>query len=258
MNDDPVALLLSRPHDTCIATDFDGTLAPIVPDPASARPLPGAGVVLNALTTRFGAVAVVSGRPAAFLATALGFSAPLPEALRVVGLYGLEELDRDGSVRSTLEAEAYRGAVASARADAQRSAPPGARVEDKGLTLTLHWREDPAHQRWAEREAQAAAHTYGLGVHPAKMSVELRPPVSVDKGSAFARLLEGRRAACFLGDDVGDLPAFAALDGLASRGGDAVRVAVRSEESPAELIAAADVVVDGPGGALSFLRSLAG
>ena len=51
------------------------------------------------------------------------------------------------------------------------------------------------------------------------MSVELHPPVAVDKGTVLAELASGLAAACFIGDDAGDLPAFDALDELAEAGG---------------------------------------
>ena len=63
-------------------------------------------------------------------------------------------------------------------------------------------------------------------------------------------------AANFLGDDVGDIPAFDALDRLAARGLAVAKVAVRSDESATDLVARADVLVDGPAGALEWLRSL--
>jgi trehalose 6-phosphate phosphatase len=69
---------------------------------------------------------------------------------------------------------------------------------------------------------------------------------------------EGLGAACFFGDDRGDLAAFDALDRLAARGVATVQVAVRSGEAPDELLERADLVVDGPEGVLDVLRVLAG
>ena len=62
----PPALLplTERPERAALFCDFDGTLAPIVADPADARPLPGATDVLGVLAGRYRLVAVVSGRPA--------------------------------------------------------------------------------------------------------------------------------------------------------------------------------------------------
>ena len=59
-----------------------------------------------------------------------------------------------------------------------------------------------------------------------------------------------------MGDDAGDLPAFAALDRFAAAGGTALRVAVASDEAPPELLAAADLLVDGPEGVVALLRQL--
>jgi trehalose 6-phosphate phosphatase len=64
-------------------------------------------------------------------------------------------------------------------------------------------------------------------------------------------------AACFFGDDLGDLTAFSALDRLAVKGTAGVRVAVGDDESPIEVLAAADLVVDGPSEACRVLRALA-
>ena len=86
------------------------------------------------------------------------------------------------------------------------------------------------------------------------MSIELHPPIRVDKGTAVITIADGLQAVCFLGDDVGDLPAFDALDQLAVSGIEVARIAVRSAEAPDELLDRADLVVDGPSGAYDLLR----
>ena len=88
------------------------------------------------------------------------------------------------------------------------------------------------------------------------MSVELHPPLDADKGAVVEELSNGMTAACFLGDDRGDLPAFDALDRLAAGGMHTVKIAVASSEAPAELLERADVVVDGVAGSLAVLRAL--
>jgi trehalose 6-phosphate phosphatase len=88
------------------------------------------------------------------------------------------------------------------------------------------------------------------------MSVELHPPVEVDKGTVVEELVGGLPTACFLGDDVGDLPAFAALSRLAAAGRATFRVVIDSPEATEEVRRAADLVVDGPVGALELLRGL--
>src|SRR3546814_12844712 len=94
----------------------------------------------------------------------------------------------------------------------------------------------------------------GLVWGEAKMSRELHPPLSYDKGSAVEELVAGLDAACFMGDDVGDLPAFAALDRLAERGVATLKVAVTTSESVKAMVERADLLVDGPQGALAPLH----
>ena len=237
------------PSSSAIALDFDGTLAAIVDDPDRATPLPGVREVLAALVTRYRRVAVVSGRPAAFLASELPIT-----GLERWGLYGLEHVTGAG-VELVPEAAPWRSAVAAVAERARAAAPPGVGVEDKGLGLTLHTRTAPAEQEWVQRFAEREAAATGLVVHPARRSIELRPPLAVDKGTVVAHLIADPEIefACYAGDDWGDLSAFQALDGLPS----ALRVAVASAEAPPELLAAADLVVDGPAGMLSLLREWA-
>ena len=242
------APFLSAPSRSAVLTDFDGTLAPIVDDPAAAVPLPGVVEVLGRLAGRFGVAGVVSGRPVAYLVDRLG------PALSLSGVYGLERW-RQGQRQPVEEVERWRPVLAATVSRAATELGPV--VEDKGLSLTLHFRTCP--QRGDELRAWAAAQAaeQGLAVHEARASVELHPPVDVDKGTEVEALAQGMDAACFIGDDLGDIAAFVALDRLATTGLHAVRVAVGSDEAPAELMERADWVVDGPVGALALLQALA-
>ena len=246
------ALLLS-PATSAVLTDFDGTLAPIVPDPQDARPLPDAPRVLGRLAKRFGVVGVISGRPAAFLARHLGASG---DAVRLVGVYGCEWVE-GGRVRRSPEVEPWVAAATRVLEAALAEAPPGVGIEDKGASVTLHWRPAPEAGEWAREFATLWASRTGLVLQPGRMAVEFRPPVDIDKGSVVERLARDCTAACFAGDDAGDLAAFEALDRLAQRGLHTVRMAVADEESPPELAASADLVVEGPEKALEMLDRLA-
>ena len=233
-------------------TDFDGTLAPIVPDPELATPLPEAAEVLAALAESFGVVGVVSGRPASFLARHLGAAS----SVQLVGVYGCEWVE-GGEVRRAPEVEPWIGVAREVLTAARAEAPSGVGIEDKGASVTLHWRGAPERGEWASDFAEAWAKRTGLLLQPGRMAVEFRPPVDLDKGTAVERLARGCSAACFAGDDAGDLAAFEALDRMAERGVRAVRVAVADEESPPELSASADLVLSGPAEALEVLRELA-
>ena len=241
----------ATPTASVVAVDFDGTLAPIVDEPAMARPLDGVSSVLAELTGRLGEVAVVSGRP-------VGFLVPIfPTTVTLAGLYGLEVV-RAGRLEEHPGAEGWRRQIADIAATAERDAPAGLRVERKGLSLTLHYRGRPELAEESLRLATAWTDGTGLAVRPAKMSIEVHPPVAEDKGTVLARLAADRHGpVMFVGDDVGDLPAFDTLDALASEGRPVLRVAVASDESPDALVARADVVVDGPHGAAELLHQLA-
>lgn len=249
----PTAELLDAVRDRAarggILTDFDGTLATIVDEPGDARPLDDVPALLARLADRYAVVAVLSGRPVSFLEPFL------PPSVVLSGLYGLEVV-RHGVREDHPSGGLWREVVADVVSVARSTGPAGMRVESKGLSLTLHYRGRPelAGDVLAFAERQAARS--GLTVRTARMSVELHPPIEADKGTALRDLADGLDAVCFLGDDVGDLPAFRALDALASTGVVAVRVAVRSDESPSQLLDAADVVVDGPQGARDLLALL--
>ena len=240
------------PTGSGVFTDFDGTLAPIVDDPAEARPLPGVVDALAALAGRYGRVGVISGRPASFLAEHLG-----GRGVFLSGLYGLEFVaDEGGAVQAIEEAAPWREIVEEVAAAGDAALPAGISVERKGLCLTVHHRRDPSLEPESRAWVDARAEETGLVVHPARMSFELRPPLQRDKGTVLAEAAAGRRQVCFLGDDRGDLTAFDTLDRMAAEGATVLRVGVDSSEAPAELLERADVVVDGPEGSLRVLRGL--
>jgi trehalose 6-phosphate phosphatase len=97
--------------------------------------------------------------------------------------------------------------------------------------------------------------------HWGRKVLEIRPPVRLDKGRGVERLLRGAglTGALYAGDDRTDLDAFAALRRLVDEGElqTAVCVGVRSDETPEELEAEADILVDGPAGVRRMLEALA-
>ncbi|WP_028650008.1 trehalose-phosphatase [Nocardiopsis sp. CNT312] len=250
-------LLLAEPARALAAFDFDGTLAPIVADPRDSAPLPGIVELLAELAGTLGSVAVVTGRPAA-TAVELGGLDRVP-GITVLGHYGAERW-ADGRVTA---ADPPPG-VARVRADlpgvlAEAGAPEGTWTEDKGRSLAVHTRRTadpdgslallaPALGRLAERT--------GLKVEPGRMVIELRPQ-GVDKGAALRGLVEETGAATVLyaGDDLGDLPAFDAVDSLRERGRHGLKVCSTSDEVTA-VAEAADLVVPGPAGLAGLLTAL--
>lgn len=198
---------------------------------------------------------MVSGRPAGFLATHLEGAG----RTEFLGLYGLERVAGGSSEVTTRPgAQRWRQPVADAAGEAEDLLPPGSSVERKGLTVTLHYRAVPEARPEVERVASGLAARFGLRAHPGKMSVELRPPVEVDKGTVISELSSGLAAVAFAGDDIGDLPAFAALARMRSSGTATLSVVSGGDETPAEVVAAADLTVPGPEGIVDVLRRLAG
>ena len=189
-------------------------------------------------------VALITGRRAAEARALLDV-----DGVRYEGLYGLEDLIEapPADLRQTVEAAA--------------EVVPQAWVEEKGLSLSVHYRQasDPvtARSTLVERLEQIARDR-GLRLLEGKMVLELVPEGRPLKGGAVERLVSelGLRAALYAGDDVADLEAFAALDRFAAQGITTLRVAVRGDETPDELVAAADEVVEGPAGLVELLRSL--
>ena len=161
-------------------------------------------------------------------------------------------------IRDSPQGGAWREVIDDVASLGEVRGPTGMLVERKGLSLTLHYRThpeiEPAVHEWADTQAARS----GLRCRPARMSYELHPPIDVDKGTAVRNIANGLHSVLYIGDDVGDLSAFAQLDLLADDGRETLRVAVRSDESAAELLDQADLVVDGPAGVRDLLRLLAG
>ena len=207
--------------DWALFLDFDGTLAHIAATPCAATidpRLPPALVALHAALD--GAVALASGRSLAELDALLA-----PLVLPTAALHGLERRRADGTIVRVREPTAAL-AVVRERLRAFADGAPGVLLEDKGMSLALHYRNArgrDADCRLAAYEALAAG---GAGLHliEGKMIYEIKSD-GADKGTAIEAFLAeppfaGRRPA-FFGDDITDEDGFAAVN---RRGGVTVRV----------------------------------
>jgi trehalose 6-phosphate phosphatase len=137
-------------------------------------------------------------------------------------------------------------------------AAQGIRVEEKSVSVAVHWRQAPDQAVAAGEVHQAtvriAAET-GLRLESGKLTEELLPPVEVDKGSALVRLLSSRNltTVAYAGDDVGDIPA---LRAVREAGGYALVVDHGRETNPL-LLKLADQTYAGTEGFAVWLEDLA-
>lgn len=229
-----------------LITDFDGTISPIVATPQAAGISPVAQRALAALGRTLPLVAVVSGRPAAEVARLVG----LP-GLVYIGNHGLERYQR-GQVLIEPTARPYLPALAETLAGAERALPlPGLLFEDKGVTLSIHYRQAAQPARARERILATLASlpaAQGLVIKEGKKVIEVRPPVQVDKGTAVRELLDADSlsAALYLGDDSTDVDAFQALHAWGEQTDQpTAALAVLSAEVPEAVRAAADFGLNG-------------
>jgi trehalose 6-phosphate phosphatase len=221
--------------------DVDGTLAPIVERPEDAAVPDETRAEVDRLAGKYALVACISGREAADARRLVGL-----DSIDYIGVHGLEA--DPGARRFAPQLEAFAERI-----------PWAWTVENKGgVTLSFHYREadDEQEARRLAAGVAEAAEAAGLTTHHGRRVLEVRPPVTADKGTAVRRLLDGRPVtrALYAGDDTTDLDAFR---GLEEAGLDvALKITVGSPEINPALLTRADIVVDGPGELLSLLRTL--
>ena len=254
--------ILSSPSDTLIATDFDGTLAPIVDDPEQAYVNPEAVAALGRLGHRVCVVVVITGRPAR-TAVRLGRFRGVDglRSMTVLGQYGVERWSAaDDTYQLPPDPSEITAVAEELPAIVQALDLADVRVENKGRAIAVHTRKlsDP---RTAFTRLSAPLHElaarHELVVEQGKNVWEIRAP-GVDKGQALQAIVAetGARQVIFAGDDLGDLAAFHAVRDLENAGLAGLLVCSSSDEEDT-LTELSDVVVDGPRGLASWLTELA-
>jgi trehalose 6-phosphate phosphatase len=197
-----------------VGLDFDGTLAPIVPRPDDAALPATTRPVLEQLAQRRDTrVALVSGRSLRDLRERVGIG-----GLFYAGNHGLEiEGPAVHRVHAEAEASMERLGVLARRLEARLAGLDGVIVEDKGLTLSVHYRL--VNDATAEARVRAQVHDVcagvpGLRLTAGKKVVEIRPDVDWHKGRALRFLRDTltaghmRAPVLFIGDDRTDEDAF--------------------------------------------------
>jgi trehalose 6-phosphate phosphatase len=256
-----LSALLQRPAEAMLALDFDGVLAPIVADPHGARPHPRTIATLARLAPRLGWITVITGRPTSYVAEHGGLTdhADLSGVV-VFGHYGNQRWTvATGELVTTPPTEGVLAARAELPDLLLRLGAPDVWVEDKGTALAVHTRRS-ADPHGTLAMLRAPLHEFAAGhalvVEPGRLVIELRQP-GPDKGDTLRRHVADCKAAAvvYIGDDLGDLAAFAAVDELREDGVAGLKVCSGSVEV-IEVAERADLVVDGPDGVADLLDAL--
>ena len=216
--------VINSPSDTLFATDFDGTLAPIVEDPRQAAADPRAVAALGRLGQYVGTVVVITGR-AARTAVELGGFREIAglSSMIVLGQYGVERWNAANDEYTLPPEPPQISEVAEELPEILDSlALAGARIEDKGRAIAVHTRLLPDPEGALvklEGPLRELASRHGLVLEPGKKVWEIRAS-GMDKGVALRSIFDetGARQVIFAGDDLGDLSAFRAVRDLSSAG----------------------------------------
>jgi trehalose-phosphatase len=250
-----------------VVSDFDGTLSRIVDDPWGAQIVPLGRRALRALAGLPNVhVVVLSGRTAADVAARVRVG-----GVTYLGNHGMERgfvprRGRPDRLRTTVDDASHEAAHMAEHlaAELPRMIPePWLIVERKPPAVALHYRTAPDVAAAGARVRAVVDQLDPRGIlerFPGRRILELRPFGAVAKGEALTALIDELRPASvfMLGDDVSDAMAFRALRELRSKGAtDGVAVAIQARaEVPAEVLAAADIVLGSPVDATRFLSAL--
>lgn len=220
-----LAATLGAPERWLVVLDLDGTLAPIVDDPAEARLADGAADAIDRLAART-TVAIVSGRHLDDLAAIAG-----PLGTILVGGHGAQVARLDGTRETTLDIATVRAPLDAAEREVRTlvDEDDGWRIERKPASLAVHYRKvSDEHREKLLPDVRAALLARrddepGFELLDGKRVLELQPR-GVDKGGAVARLLAATPGIrpLVVGDDRTDEFGFAVAR---RRGGVAVLVA---------------------------------
>ena len=251
------ALRVIRGERTGLFVDFDGTISHLAPTPGEAVVSPRAAASLRRLARDLTLVCVISGRAAGDLRDKAGLDRVL-----YVGNHGAEQI-KDGSPRVVPGLEEYSRKIGCILDKLSASVDiPGIYWENKRYSGAVHYRatKEPERARSALKAAlKEMGGASGLQVFWGKMILEIRPPTGIHKGYALRNLVRerGLNGAIFIGDDLTDLDALVALKEMRDQGGiRGLGVAVVDEDTPEELVRAADYALRGVSEVEEFLERL--
>jgi trehalose 6-phosphate phosphatase len=240
--------------------DIDGTLSPIAPSPDEARLYPGV-VSLLEQARQHAHVAIMTGR-----AVDNGAAMVNVEGLTYIGSHGLEWADglpANHPVQISDEARQYIDPIERllTLAEQQLADLPGILIEHKRIGGAIHYRQSPEPEQVREiilaRLGQPALAAH-LRLSEGKRVVEIKTPLNVNKGRALRRFAEhfALQGILFAGDDRTDLDAILEIEHLRQEGLAATAVVVQHVDTLPDLLAHADVIVQGVDGMARLLAEI--
>jgi trehalose 6-phosphate phosphatase len=240
-----------------LITDVDGTISEIAPTPQEARVSPSCRRYLNVLSRQLALVAAVSGRPVSQVRDMVGIS-----GLVYIGNHGLEHGAGNHTELPHRAGDYLKRVKSITKELAPLRSIPGVSIENKGVTLTIHYRlssQPQAVEREILNSVKALAQAKDFRVIRGKMAINLLPPAEVNKGTATLDLIReyGLQGGLYLGDDLTDIDAFRAMHTAAHNlNFQGFAIGVTSPETPEKLIVAADFTLNGVSDVERFLMWL--
>jgi len=238
-----------------LITDVDGTISHTAPTPQQAEVTPLCRHYLSILCQHLALVAAISGRPAVEAKNMVGI-----DGMVYIGNHGLERWT-EGHSKFITATQDYPELIKAVIRELTPLLPiAGIRIEDKGITATIHYRlcRDP---QSAERDIltvlENSLQAKSLRIMQGRMAINLIPPAKVTKGTAALELIReyNLQGGIYLGDDVTDIDAFKVIH-TASRDYNfqGFAIGVTSQEMSETLVAEADFTLNGVNDVERFLK----
>lgn len=214
---------LQNAKNLAILLDYDGTLSPIVDHPDLAKIPPETKAILEDLSkTPSVFLAIVSGRDVNNVKEKVGIN-----DITYAGNHGFQVIYPNGTKYSHQLPTGFDDKIKELISNLEKSVVrDGAWIEDKGATLTFHFRATPEEKRpELERTAREIIEKAGFKAGNSHFAVEARPPIEWNKGKVVLMLLDreygenkwqGNVRIIFIGDDTTDEDAMLALKGNAA------------------------------------------
>ena len=237
-----------------LITDVDGTISKTAPTPQAAEVSPLCRHYLSILCNHLALVAAISGRPVVEVKNLVGI-----DGMVYIGNHGLEQW-AEGHTQFTKDVSQYSEVIKAAIKElTPLLSGEGIRIEDKGITATIHYRlchKPQSARRDILTAVKDSPHAKSLRIMQDRMAIELLPPVKVNKGTATLDLIQEHnlQGGIYLGDDLTDIDAFRAIHTARRLNFQGFAIGVISREIPQKLMAEADFTLNGVNNVERFLE----